>query len=52
LPKTNRDIACTFDDFLREEGIYEDVQTTAMKDVLAPRRAAAVVGREIRLELV
>jgi len=85
----------SLDDFLKEEGIYEDVQTTAMKRVLALqleqamkeqkltkiemakrmrtsrvqldrlldpdndnvtlatlRRAAAVVGREVRLELV
>ena len=85
----------TFDSFLKEEGIYEDVQTTAIKRVLASqleramkarkltkvemarrmrtsrvqldrlldptndsvtlatlRRAAAVVGREVRLELV
>ena len=85
----------TFDSFLKEEGIYENVQTTAIKRVLASqleramkarkltkvemarrmrtsrvqldrlldptndsvtlatlRRAAAVVGREVRLELV
>ena len=95
--KTNRNphMGGTFDDFLREEGIYEAVQTTAMKRILAMQladamkernltkvemarrmrtsrvqldrlldpdndsvtlatlsRAAAVVGRELRLELV
>lgn len=94
--KTNNPyIGETFDAFLKEEGIYEDVQTTAIKRVLASqleqamkarkltkiemarrmrtsrvqldrlldpdndsvtlatlRRAAAVVGREVRLELV
>jgi hypothetical protein len=91
----NPHIGSSFDDFLKEEGIYEDVQTTAIKRVLASqleeamktrkltkvemarrmrtsrvqldrlldpdndsvtlatlRRAAAVVGREVRLELV
>ena len=88
-------IGSSLDDFLKEEGIYEDVQTTAIKRVLASqleramkakkltkvemarrmqtsrvqldrlldpendsvtlatlRKAAAVVGREVRLELV
>ena len=91
----NPHIGSSFDAFLKEEGIYEDVQTTAIKRVLASqleeamktrkltkvemarrmrtsrvqldrlldpdndsvtlatlRRAAAVVGREVRLELV
>ena len=91
----NPHLGDTFDSFLKEEGIYEDVQTTAIKRVLASqleramkarkltkvemarrmrtsrvqldrlldptndsvtlatlRRAAAVVGREVRLELV
>jgi antitoxin HicB len=91
----NPHIGGSFDDFLKEEGIYEAVQTTAIKRVLASqleqamksrkltklemarrmrtsrvqlnrlldpdndsvtlatlRRAAAVVGREVRLELV
>lgn len=91
----NAHIGSSFDDFLKAEGIYEDVQTTATKRVLAAqleqamkarkltkvemakrmrtsrmqldrlldpdndsvtlatlRRAAAVVGREVRLELV
>jgi hypothetical protein len=93
--KRNPHMGGTFDDFLREEGIYEAVQTTAMKRILAMQlavamkernltkvemarrmrtsrvqldrllypdndsvtlatlsRAAAVVGRELRLELV
>jgi antitoxin HicB len=90
----NPHIGSSFDEFLKEEGIYEDVQTTAIKRVLAQqleqamkeqhltklemarrmrtsraqldrlldpdndsvtlatlRRAAAIVGREVRLEL-
>jgi hypothetical protein len=91
----NSHIGSSFDDFLKGEVIYEDVQTTAIKRVIALqleramksrnwtklemarrmrtsrvqldrlldsdndsvtlatlRRAAAVVGREVRLELV
>lgn len=91
----NPHIGGSLDAFLKEEGLYEDVQTTAIKRVLALqleqamkdrkltkvemakrmrtsrvqldrlldpendsvtlatlRRAAAVVGREVRLELV
>jgi antitoxin HicB len=91
----NPHIGSSFDDFLKQDGINEDVQTTAIKRVLASqleramksrkltklemarrmrtsrvqldrlldpdndsvtlatlRRAAAVVGREVRLELV
>jgi antitoxin HicB len=91
----NPHIGDTFDSFLKEEGIYESVRTTAIKRVLAMqleeamkqrkltkvemarrmktsrvqldrlldpdndsvtlatlRRAAAIVGREVRLELV
>jgi antitoxin HicB len=91
----NPHIGSSFDTFLKEEGIYEDVQATAIKRVLASqleeamktrkltkvemarrmrtsrvqldrlldpdndsvtlatlRRAAAVVGREVRLELI
>lgn len=90
----NPHIGSRFDDFLKEDGLYEDVQTTAIKRVLALqleqamkdkhltklemarrmrtsrtqldrlldpdndgvtlatlRRAAAIVGREVRLEL-
>jgi antitoxin HicB len=99
MSKTNKPknphVGSTLDNFLKEEGIYEDVQSTAIKRVLALqleramkerkltkvemarrmrtsrvqldrlldpdnysvtlatlRRAAAVVGREVRLELV
>ncbi len=91
----NPHVGQLFDDFLREEGIYEEVQTTAIKRVLSMQledamkalkmsksemarrmetsrpqldrlldpdnqsvtletltRAAAVVGRKLRLELV
>lgn len=93
--KKNPHLGGTFDDFLKEDGIFESVQSTAIKRVLAAqleqarraqkltklemakrmrtsrvqldrlldpkndrvtlatlRRAAAVVGREVRLELV
>jgi hypothetical protein len=91
----NKNIGSTFDSWLREEGLYEEVNSTAIKRVVARqvetamrqkgltktemarrmhtsraaldrlldpdneaitlstlRKAAAVVGREIRLELV
>lgn len=32
---TNPHIGSSFDDFLREEGIYEDIRATAVKEVLA-----------------
>lgn len=93
--KANPHVGSLFDDFLKEEGIYDEVQTTAIKRVLAWQlenamkerkltkaamakrmntsraqldrlldpendgvtlatltRAAAVVGRKVRLELV
>ena len=93
--KGKKHIGSLFDDFLKEEGIYEEVQSTAIKRVLAWQleqamkkrkitkiemarrmetsraqldrlldpenesvtlatltRAAAVVGRKVRLELV
>ena len=93
--KANPHIGSLFDDFLKEEGIYDEVQTVAIKRVLAWQleqamkeqkltkaamakrmdtsraqldrlldpendsvtlatltRAAAIVGRKIRLELV
>jgi len=93
--KRNSHRGDAFDDFLRQQGVYEAVQTTAMKRILAMQlaeamkernltkvtmarrmrtssvqldrlldpdndsvtlatlcRAAAVVGRELRLELV
>ena len=93
--KDKKHIGSLFDDFLKEDGIYEEVQTTAIKRVLAWQleqimkeqnitkiqmalsmktsraqldrlldpdnesvtlgtltRAAAVVGRKLRLELV
>ncbi|MEI6042963.1 MAG: Fis family transcriptional regulator [Chloroflexota bacterium] len=92
---TNRHIGSSLDDFLKEEGIYEDCHTQAVKEVLAWQlenamkekgltksamaeqmhtsrvaldrlldpnndsvtlqtliRAAAVVGKQLRLELV
>lgn len=95
MTKKNPHIGSSFDDFLKEEGLYNDVETTAIKRVLAwqleqemkaqkltkiemarrmrtsraqldrlldpenegvtlatLRRAASIVGRELRLELV
>jgi hypothetical protein len=40
--KRNPHMGGTFDDFLREEGIYEAVQTTAMKRILAMQLADAM----------
>jgi antitoxin HicB len=37
----------TFDNFLREEGIYEAVQTTAMKRILAMELAEAMKERNL-----
>lgn len=39
--KRNPHMGGTFDDFLREEGIFEAVQTTAMKRILAMQLAEA-----------
>ena len=48
LSKWNPHIGGTFEDFLREEGIYEAVQTTAMKRVLAMQLAEAMKKSEAR----
>ncbi|MFN0104289.1 MAG: hypothetical protein ACKV2U_19660 [Bryobacteraceae bacterium] len=63
--KGNRPRITAQESFLREQGIYEEVTVAAIKRILARhdpdndlvtlatlRKAATVVGREIRLELV
>jgi len=46
--KTNNPhIGQSFDTFLKEEGIYEDVQTTAIKRVLASQLEQAMKARKL-----
>ncbi len=45
------------DDFLKGEGIFEEAQDQAIKEVIAwklakAKRAAAMVGRRVRVDLV
>jgi antitoxin HicB len=62
--KRNPHLGSSLDDFLKEEGTFEELQVQAIKEVnrlLDPesditlsslQRAAALVGRKVRLELV
>lgn len=43
----NPHIGSSFEDFLKEEGIYEDVQTTAIKRVLAFQLEKAMKARKL-----
>ena len=43
----NPHLGDTFDSFLKEEGIYEDVQTTAIKRVLASQLEHAMKERKL-----
>ena len=45
--KRNPDMGGTFGDLLREEGIYEAIQTTAMKRILAMQLAEAMKERNL-----
>src|SRR6201994_4832171 len=45
--KRNLHMGGSFDDFLRAEGIYEAVQTTAMKRILAMQLAEAMKERNL-----
>jgi DNA-binding Xre family transcriptional regulator len=48
----NRHIGESFDSFLKEEGIYEDAQTTAIKRVLASQLERAMKARKLtKLEM-
>jgi antitoxin HicB len=42
MSKLNPHLGGTFEDFLRKDGIYEAVQTTAMKRVLAMQLVEAM----------
>jgi len=42
-----KNIGSTFDSWLREEGIYEEVSTAAIKRVLARRLAAAMKEQKL-----
>lgn len=44
---SKRNVGSTFDSWLREEGIYEEVSTAAMKRVLARQVEAAMTERQI-----
>jgi antitoxin HicB len=43
----NRHIGTSLDDFLREEGIYEETQAQAIKEVVARQLAAAMKVRKL-----
>ena len=43
----NRRIGSSFDDFLREDGIYEEVTAAAIKRVLARQLSAAMVAENL-----
>lgn len=45
--KVQRHVGGLFDDFLKEEGIYDDVQTTAIKRVLAWQLREAMKKRKL-----
>jgi antitoxin HicB len=48
----NPHIGSSFDDFLKEDGIFEDVQTTAIKRVLASQLERAMKSRKLtKLEM-
>ena len=43
----NPDIGGSLDDFLKEEGIYEETQAQAIKEVVAWQRAEAMKARKL-----
>ncbi|MDR3417849.1 MAG: helix-turn-helix transcriptional regulator [Nevskia sp.] len=45
--KANPHIGSSFDDFLKEEGIYEEVQNTAIKRVLSWQLQEAMKARKL-----
>ena len=47
MGKKNPRSGSNFDDFLKEEGIYEDVQNTAIKKVLSAKLEAAMIEKKI-----
>ena len=42
----DKNVGSSFDDWLREEGIYEEVTATALKRVLARQVAAAMLEKQ------
>ena len=56
---SKKHIGSSIDDFLKEEGILEEAQAQAVKEVVtwqlaeaSLQRAAAMVGRRVTIELV
>ena len=47
MAKRNPRAGSSFDDFLKEDGIYEDVQTAAIKKVLSAKLEAAMFDQNI-----
>lgn len=45
--KRNKHEGSSFDDFLKDEGIYEDVEATAIKKVIAVMLAEAMKSQKI-----
>lgn len=45
--KRNKHEGSSFDDFLKDEGIYEDVEATAIKKVIAAMLAEAMKSQNI-----
>ena len=47
MAKRNPRAGSSFDDFLKEDGIYEDVQNAAIKKVLSAKLEAAMLDQNI-----
>jgi predicted XRE-type DNA-binding protein len=47
MAKRNPRAGSSFDDFLKEDGIYEDVQNAAIKKVLSAKLEAAMTDQNI-----
>jgi predicted XRE-type DNA-binding protein len=47
MAKRNPRAGSSFDDFLKEDGIYEDVQNAAIKKVLSAKLKAAMTDQNI-----
>ena len=47
MAKRNPRAGSSFDDFLKEDGIYEDVQNAAIKKVLSTKLEAAMTDQNI-----
>ena len=56
MRKSNQHRGSSFDDFLRDEAIFDDVQASAVKRALAEAvlqamKDASAVGRDLRISL-